>query len=262
MLTSTLAFDITQFFSSLNHCLLSLILDKAGFRSKVINFFSNYLINRKTAYSWNSFPSHLFNVNMRMGQGSALSPILSALYFSPFLYILEKCLKNLNLKSSILSFVDDGLLISQGKSFQLSNTQLFSSYNIASKLLSKFSFLIEHSKTEVFYFSRSHSIFNPLLLNLSAIGSPSLIQKDIWRYLGFIFDKKLYFCQYINFYANKAISTVKCMKILGNSTRGLNLQQKCLLYRSCALSIALYGFQLWYYSKAPLSYSLKSLGKL
>ena len=52
------------------------------------------------------------------------------------------------------------------------------------------------------------------------------------------------------------------MKILGNSTRGLNLQQKCLLYRSCALPIALYSFQLWYYSKAPLSYPLKSLGKL
>ena len=52
------------------------------------------------------------------------------------------------------------------------------------------------------------------------------------------------------------------MKILGNLTRGLNPQQKCLLYRSCALYIALYGFQLWYYSRAPLSYPLNSLGKL
>ena len=31
LLTSTLAFDITQFFPLLNHCLLSLILGKAGF---------------------------------------------------------------------------------------------------------------------------------------------------------------------------------------------------------------------------------------
>ena len=52
------------------------------------------------------------------------------------------------------------------------------------------------------------------------------------------------------------------MKILGNLTRGLNPQLKHLLYRSCALLIALYGFQLWYYSKASLSYPLKSLGKL
>ena len=181
---------------------------------------------------------------MGVGQGSALSPILSALYLFLFLHILEKHLKNLNLKISTLFFVNNGLLITQSKSFQVSNACLFSSYNIALKLLFKFGLLVEHLKTEVFHFSKSHGTFNPLPLDLSSIGGPTLIPKDIWRYLGFIFDRKLSFCQYIDFYANEAISTVKCMKILGNLTRGLNPQQKCLLYRSCALPIALYGFQL------------------
>jgi len=89
-----------------------------------------------------------------------------------------------------------------------------------------------------------------------------LISKNTWRYLDFIFDRKLSFCQHINFYANKMISMVKYMKILGNSTRGLNPQQKCLLYRSCTSSTALYRFQLWYYSNVSQLYSLKSLGKL
>ena len=52
------------------------------------------------------------------------------------------------------------------------------------------------------------------------------------------------------------------MKILGNSVRGLNPHQKQLFYRSCVLLIALYGFQLWYYNKAPLSYPLEMLGKI
>jgi len=52
------------------------------------------------------------------------------------------------------------------------------------------------------------------------------------------------------------------MKILGNLVQGLNLHQKQLLYRSCVLLIALYGFQLWYYNNAPLAYSLKLLGKM
>jgi len=43
------------------------------------------------------------------------------------------------------------------------------------------------------------------------------------------------------------------MKILGNSTYGLLLYQKYLLYRICTLSIALYSFPLWYYNKVPLS---------
>jgi len=111
MLTSSLAFDIMQFFPSLNHCLLALILGKAGFDSRVVNFFSNYLVNRKTKYFWNNFSSYLFDVNVGVGQGLALSPILSALYLSLFLHILKECLKNLDLKFSILSFVDNGLLI-------------------------------------------------------------------------------------------------------------------------------------------------------
>ena len=54
---------------------------------------------------------------MGVGQGLALSPILSALYLSLFLHILEKHLKNLDLKISTLSFINDDLLITQSKSF-------------------------------------------------------------------------------------------------------------------------------------------------
>jgi len=58
------------------------------------------------------------------------------------------------------------------------------------------------------------------------------------------------------------ISMVKCMKMLGNSSRGLIPMQKRQLYRCCILPIALYSFQLWYYNKAPLAYPLKELRKM
>ena len=48
--TSTLTFDIAQFFPLINHQLLLLILNKASFDSEVSSFFSNYLISRKTQY--------------------------------------------------------------------------------------------------------------------------------------------------------------------------------------------------------------------
>ena len=111
-ITSTLVFNIAQFFPSLNHCLLIRILQKTGLNIQVVNFFANYLIGRKTNYLWNNFSSPTFGVNVGVGQGSALSPILSALYLSLFFYILEKYLKNLNIPISIISFVDDGLFIS------------------------------------------------------------------------------------------------------------------------------------------------------
>ena len=166
--TSTLAFDISQFFPSLNHQFLISILEKADLDMKVMNFFVNYLIQRNTKYLWNDISSPLFKVNVGVGQGSVLSPILSSLYLSPLLYIIEKMFKNLNIPISILSFVDDGLFIVQNKSFSISNTHLFCSYNILSNLLDSFGLIIEHSKTKIFHFDRSHGLFNPPPLDLAS----------------------------------------------------------------------------------------------
>ena len=199
---------------------------------------------------------------MGVSQESTLSPILSALYLSPLLYILEKCLNILNILISFISFIDDSIFISQNKSIDVLNSQLFYSYNVLSGLLDKFGLNIEHSKTEMFHFNRSHGIFNPPPLDLSPLGGPILHPKNSWKYLGFIFDQKLSFHQHIDFYSNKAISMVKCMKLLGNSTRGINPIQKRLLYRCCILPIALYGIQLWFYNKASLLYPLKILRKM
>jgi len=176
--TSTLVFDISQFFPSLNHYLLLCILRKAGFDLKIVQFFSNYLVGRKIQYFWNDFSSPLFNVDVGVGQGSTLSPILSALYLAPFLHIFEKHIKNLKIPISMLLFVDDGFLIAQSKSFSLSNALLFSSYNIASNFLLKFSLIIEHSKTEIFHFSRSCGIFNPSPLNLFSLEGHTLHPKN------------------------------------------------------------------------------------
>ena len=204
----------------------------------------------------------MFEVNIGVGQGSALSPILSVLYLSPLLYILKNCLKNLNIPVSIISFVDDGLFISQNKSLDISNSYLFCSYNVMTKLLDKFSLIVEHSKTEVFYFNRFHGFFNPSHLDLLSIGGPVLVPKNLWKYLEFIFDRKLFFYQNIDYYSNRAISTVKCMKIHRNSSHSIIPTQKHLLYRCCILPIALYSFQLWFYNRTPLLYPLKILSKM
>jgi len=172
--TSTLAFDIVQFFPSLNHHLFTLIMKKVGFDNRIVFFFSHYLVDRKTNYFWNNFMSPIFNVNIGVGQGSVLSPILSALYLLPFIYILEKHLKNLKIPVSIISFVDDGLFISQSNFFDILNSCLFCSYNVLTNLLEKFGLVVRHSKTENFYFNRSQGIFNLPPLNLSPLGGSIL----------------------------------------------------------------------------------------
>jgi len=228
----------------------------------VSNFFRNHLVGRKTKYIWNSFISPFFDIKVGVGQGSALSPILSALYLSLVFHSLEKRLKILKIPISMVSFVDDGLFVFQSKSISHSNTNIFCSYNIISFILLKYGLIIEHGKTNVFHFFRSHGTFNPLPLDLTPISGPLLLPKETWKYLGFIFDRKLTFRNHIDFYSNKVISTTKCMKLLRNSTRGINPLQKRRLYRCCTLPIALYRFQLWYYNKAPMYYHLNVLRKM
>jgi len=146
-----LAFDIAQFFPLLNHYLLLLILEKVGFNSKISIFFQDYLVGRKTKYLWNSFSSP-FNVNIGIGYGSTLFPILSALYLSPIFHVFEKIIKNPKISISILSFVNNGLFIMQDKFLTVLNSHLFCSYHVMSSLLKQFKLVIEYEKIEVFSF--------------------------------------------------------------------------------------------------------------
>jgi len=88
--TSVVAFDIAQFFSSLNHSMLIVILWHSGFANCLVSFFSHYLVCRSIQYSWNSFLSNTCDADVGVGQGSALSPILSALYIAPILHLFEQ----------------------------------------------------------------------------------------------------------------------------------------------------------------------------
>ena len=113
-----------------------------------------------------------------------------------------------------------------------------------------FGLVMEHDKSEIFHFSRAHNDSNPEL-DLLAIGAPTLKPKTYWRYLGFYFDRHLSFKEHVRYYSTKALSMVKAMGMLGNSSRGLLPLQKRFLYRFYVVPIATYGFRLWFFARAP-----------
>jgi len=86
-------------------------------------------------------------------------------------------------------------------------------------------------------------------IDLILVEDPILTPKPIWQYLSFYFNHKLNF--YYHFYATKCLSTLNIMKLLGNSSWDILLLQKQLLYRICIVLIVLYGFQLWFFKRAP-----------
>jgi hypothetical protein len=79
---SVVAFDIAQFFPSLNHEVLFNVFSRLGFMVVLGPFLWSYLVRRCTTYKWDSFTSDPFAADVGVGQGSAMSPVLSALYLT------------------------------------------------------------------------------------------------------------------------------------------------------------------------------------
>jgi len=111
-----------------------------------------------------------------MGQDFVLSPILFALYIAPLICIFEHRAQALNLDTCIFSFVDDSLLISQGKMYNKTLPELYSNYRVVTDLMVTFGLVMEHDKSEIFHFFRVLNDSN-LELDLSAIGTSILKPK-------------------------------------------------------------------------------------
>ncbi|CAA7270843.1 unnamed protein product [Cyclocybe aegerita] len=248
--TSTLAFDIAQFFPSINHEMFMAVLRKQGFLPILVDFFASYLVGRSTVYCWNTFQSNLRSADVGVGQGSALSPIISGLFIAPVMKLFY--IKAALLNTTLLSFVDDGTILAQSKQLDDNNVGLRKAYKIIYLLFVAFTLVLEHDKTKLFHFSHRQDTYNPLLdLGYAPhTGATPLKPKTYWRYLGFYFDHRLTFHEHVHYYATKAFTTVQAMRMLGNSTRGLLPKQRCLLYRSCVVPIATYGYCLWYFNGA------------
>jgi hypothetical protein len=213
------------------------------------NFFHSYLSDRFTSFVWDSFTSPLFDCSVGVGQGSALSPALSGLYLALVIHSFYHLVIPMNINVSFLSFVDDGLFITQSTSLSTNNSELEVAYNVTHDLLRDSGLVVEHDKTEIFHFDRSND-FEPLPIRLSRFDI-TLTPKTHWRYLGFYFDRKLTFKEHVRFYSTKSFTLATALRMLGNSNRGLLPKHKRLLYWSCVVPVMTYGSRLWYQPHLP-----------
>jgi hypothetical protein len=258
--TSIVAFDLAQFFPSINHDVLLSILDKQGFAPEVVAFFRSYPVDRSTCYAWDNDLSPEFPSSVGVGQGSALSPILSALCLAPLLKEFERrvCVVVL------ISYVDNGTIIVQSDTWDKNLVKLKSAYKIVFELTQSMGLVLEHNKSEGFHFSQKHGDSNPDIdLGYAPYTRTTPLHPGTtWRYLGFFFDCALTFQEHVKRYTNKALTTVRAMLALGNSVHGLRPKHKRMLYRTCVLPIATYGSRLWLYEGVAMKGPLDSLRKM
>ncbi|KAF8679374.1 hypothetical protein AX14_004560 [Amanita brunnescens Koide BX004] len=251
---SACAIDVAQFFPSLNHQAVTHVLAKLGFSPTLVNLLESYFRDRKTVYRWDTAVSEPYDFSMGTPQGDCLSPIVSALYLSiaikaVFPHVFPPC------PVRSLFFVDNGVLYTASASLTR-NVRLLSS--MLTQLLTHLKFIglqIKPSKTELIHFMAFQ--LNSSARSLAHVHEPSLTFRwdnsdftikpaQVWRYLGFFFTPTLDWSVHVQFYTNKAFSSVRACAMLGNSIRGIGPKQHSLAYQGCILPILTYGSALWY----------------
>jgi Reverse transcriptase (RNA-dependent DNA polymerase) len=127
----------------------------AGQRNQERSGFHSYLVGRRTTYKWNAFTSGSYPADVGVGQGSAMSPVLSALYLAPVIKLFVAHV--VSRKTDLMSYVDDGLLIARSRRLEDNLRPLQEAYGWIHRAFEALGLVVEHSKSEAFHFSRARA---------------------------------------------------------------------------------------------------------
>src|SRR6266404_2462198 len=240
-----LLFDISGFFDNINKDRLQVVLLNRGFNSLLVAWIDAFLTDRTLRLRFNEQVGLLQSQPTGTPQGSPLSPILSALYTTPLLLLSQSW------EDAALSlYVDDGLIFASGPSWTHVQQTLQAYFTVTYNWLTRAGLSLESSKTELIFFRRSHDrLASPtrlLLPDYSIQSYVAITPSTCVRYLGFHIQHKLDWCQHVQVMANRTRTSLRAVKILGNSIRGLNMADWRLLYHAIALPTLSYGSQLWW----------------
>lgn len=294
--SSAILLDIAQFFPSINHELLAGILRRQGFDERLCNFFSDYLVDRKTQFQFNGSTLDPLDFSTGVGQGSSLSPILTGLFLAPILHRAAPTKQIVKLQfegsthrlrhdwsprtlqgnglTTLQFFVDDGLIHVAGKldknaepgdQLKYNVILLKNLYNSLAEYLGRAGLRVEADKLELMHFvhrQRRRRVLDGGLgpaLKIAHEGTITTVRpSQTMRYLGFYLDPTLSFKEHVRFYSTKGCSTVQALRMLGNSNRGLAPTHRRTLYLTNVLPVLLYGVQLWW---SPYWKGTKGLAK-
>ena len=250
---SACAIDVAQFFPSLSHEVMGRILDRLGFSPVIVTLIKSYFQDRVTSYKWDSATSRKYDFSLGTPQGDCLSPILSALYIS----VAIRCIFPETMPPATtrcLFYVDDGVIITASPSLQTNVDILWLYLLLLLQALSDIGLQVEASKTELVHFfafelsaARRLAITHQPQLDFTwRTVQYNIRPSERWRYLGFFFTPTLDFSYHVQYYTNKAFSTIRACSMLGNSVRGIGPRQRAHAYQVCILSVLTYGLPLWY----------------
>jgi len=214
---SVVLFDIQGFFDNINIEHLSHILHNLGFPPSLCDWIHSFLSDRTIRLSFNGYKSDLINLTHGTPQGSPLSPILSTIYTSPLLKLINANWRRRGLNM----YVDDGAIFGSASTHDRSARLVQTGLQDIVGWLIRNSLKCDPDKTEFisFYPRKSQDLVGgqvTALYFLLPSGPLEVKCSKLIRYLGVFIHHKFDWSHHVTIMANCARSTTHALSILGN----------------------------------------------
>ena len=170
--------DLHKAFDSVDHEILISKLESYGLKDIELDWFQNYLTDRKQLVSFGKEISDPCLVTSGVPQGSTLGPLLFVLFVNDLPVVLERC--------QVLMYADDTVMYFTASNAQEISSTLNSEHAKANDWLVDNSLFIHQGKTECVFFGTGSRLATD---NLSVnIDGKELTRVAEYKYLGVILD--------------------------------------------------------------------------
>lgn len=197
--------DYSKAFDTLDHLTLCIKLRYFGLSNTSINFFSNYLCNRRQRVVINGNLSNVLNISKGVPQGSVLGPLLFAVYTADFSKYLQY--------SDSHQYADDFQMYFN---FLLNDTAVeYINHDllIISRVSKAHGLILNNAKTKLLVFGKHKDrITNNSLFEIKLDGE-TLAFSDCAKNLGLYIDTNLRFQKHVKSIMQKSYSKLKVLYI-------------------------------------------------
>jgi hypothetical protein len=214
--------DLTKAFDCVTHCDLLNKIERYGLRGNTFNLNKTYLLDRKQVVVYNNNISRVQTLNIGVGQGSAIGPLL-------FLLFINDLPEAVN--AGTVMYADDTTFINSGVDHCQVTQEINNNMDKAVSWFNENKLKLNENKTFHLVFSLNRILHDDNLYNIQHV-----------KFLGFMLDSQLNWKDHVRYVASK-INTYNFM--LYKIKRYVSVNTAKTVYFSYIQSLIQYGIVLW-----------------